>query len=215
MLPNLNRKTPNPTDKRRPSGKKGLDRQQVLKVARALCADGGVARLSIKELAQRLGIQPPSVYAHFAGLADIRRALALWGHGALTERLAQAVEGRHGTDAVLALGHAYLEFIRREPGLYSATVATPAADDVELRAASEHWMRIMRAALGDLGLAHDDIGHAVRGIRSIVHGFGQLESSGAFRAPLDRDASFSQVLRIFVKAVGEQGAAARARSSPS
>jgi AcrR family transcriptional regulator len=188
-------------------GKKGLDRQRVLEAARELCGSEGVERLTIKHLAHSLGIQPPSVYAHFnGGLADLRRALALWGHRALAGQLRQAVEGRQGAEALLGLGDAYLAFIRGEPGLYSATVATPDEDDVELRAASEEWVAVLYNTIADLGLAPDDVGHASRGIRSIVHGFGLLEASGAFRGPLDRDVSFAQVLRTFVAAVSRQGA---------
>ncbi|HSV81076.1 MAG TPA: TetR/AcrR family transcriptional regulator [Ramlibacter sp.] len=198
----------------RPAGKKGLDRQQVLEAARELCGSAGVQQLSVKELAQRLGIQPPSVYAHFqGGLADLRRALALWGHRALAEHLQGAAAGLAGSAALLALAHAYRDFIRREPGLYSATVATPREDDAELREASEVWVGVLFDAAQSLGLSHEDAVHALRGIRSIVHGFGLLETSGAFLGPVDRDSSFTQVLKTFVTAVAEQGIAKRGRAA--
>lgn len=215
MLPNVNRKTPEAGPGPRLPGKKGLDRQRVLQEARDLCAAGGLEALTIKELAQRLGIQPPSVYAHFDGLGGLRRALALWGHQALAGQLRDATRDRTGSDALQALGHAYLDFIRREPGLYSATVATPDVEDVELRAASEEWMQVLYGTLhGGLGLTPEEAVHAVRGIRSIVHGFGQLESRGAFRGAADRDTSFAQVLRTFVAAVSSQAACLRDGACP-
>lgn len=40
--------------------------------------------------------------------------------------------------------------------------------------------------------------HAVRGLRSIVHGFATLEAGGGFGMPLDRDESFLRLLRAYL-----------------
>jgi len=192
-------------------GRKGLGRRHVLDAARGLCDANGIEHLSIKELAERLGIRPPSVYAHFQGLGEIRRELALWGHRALAERLKECAIGLSGPDALFALGHAYLAFIRQEPGLYSATVATPARDDQELHAAADDWIGVFFTVLRTFDLSADDTVHAIRGVRSIVHGFGSLEAHGAFITALDRDASFDKMLRSLVQSIAEQQAAGRKR----
>ncbi len=181
--------------------KRRLDRAQVLKAARALSDVSGVDALSIKELADRLKIRPPSVYAHFGGLTELRRELALWAYRAITQKMTEAAVGLAGKDALLALGHAYLEFIRASPGLYSAIVPSPDVADTELRAAGVAWLAVFERVLATLGLPADHATHALRGIRSIVHGFGMLETNGAFRTPVDRDTSFRHVLQIFVEAI--------------
>lgn len=194
-------------------GRKGLDRTQVLQVARDLSNRSGVEQLSIKALAEQLGIRPPSVYAHFQGLPEVRRELALWGHRALAESLRRSAVGRSGGAALLACGKAYLEFIRREPGLYSATVPPPGPDDAELREAADEWLSVLLQILASVGLAPDNQVHALRGIRSIVHGFGHLEANGAFRTTLDRDLSFDQVLQTFVEAVSRPAASRTRRAA--
>ena len=204
----MNRKTTEskphrPATTARAGGRKGLDRQQVLQAARDLCGQQGIEQLSIRELADRLGIRPPSVYAHFKGLGEIRRALALWGHRALAEQLRNSAVGLSGEDALLALGRAYLAFIRAEPGLYSATVPTPDESDVELRAAADEWLAVFHRILAAIHPGEEERIHALRGIRSIVHGFGMLEAHGAFRTRYDRDASFQIVLQTFVSAVAK------------
>lgn len=192
---------PAPAPEARVSTRKGLDRQQVLQAARELCGQEGIRQLSIRALAERLDIRPPSVYAHFRGLPDIHRELALWGFRELADQLRRAAVGLSGGEALVAIGKAYLAFIRAEPGLYSATVPTPSEDDVELRAAADAWLAVFYQVLGGLGLHEEAQIHALRGIRSIVHGFGMLEASGAFRTKYDRDSSFEIVLRTFVEAV--------------
>lgn len=194
-----------------PAGKKGLDRTLVLQAARDLSDESGVGGLSIKSLAERLGIQPPSVYAHYAGLADLRRDLALWGHRELAQALRHAVIGLSGPPALIAAGQAFLAFIRQSPGLYSATITTPSPADVALRETADEGIEVLRRLLASMSLSEADQIHALRGLRSIVHGFGLLEAAGAFQTRLNRDESFARVLQTFVDAVSAQGQAPKAR----
>ena len=187
--------------------KRRLDRAQVLEAARALSDTSGVDALSIKELADKLGIRPPSVYAHFGGLPELRRELALWSYRAISAQMNQAATGLAGAEALLALGHAYLEFIRKSPGLYSAIVPAPDPADAELWAAGRAWLAPFERVLATLGLHAEDSIHALRGIRSIVHGFGMLETRGSFRTTVNRDTSFRRVLQAFVEGIEHRRAA--------
>lgn len=195
-----------------PRIKRRLDRAQVLEAARALSDTSGIDALSIKELADKLGIRPPSVYAHFAGLSELRRELALWSYRAISAQMNQVAAGLAGDEALLALGHAYLEFIRSSPGLYSAIVPAPDPADAELWAAGRAWLAPFERVLATLGLNAEDSIHALRGIRSIVHGFGMLETQGSFRTAVDRDTSFRRVLQTFVEGI-EQAVSGRSKTT--
>ena len=48
------------------------------------------------------------------------------------------------------------------------------------------------------GLDEDAAIHAVRGLRSIAHGFATLELAGGFGIPLARDESYLRLLRAYV-----------------
>lgn len=215
-MPTYIRKTTKEGASARPSvvagaqpGKKGIDRQQVLNAARELCNEHGVDGLSIKEVADRLGIRPPSLYAHFDGLVEIRRELAHWGHRLLAQQLRHSAVALAGADGVIAAAKAYLAFVREEPGLYSATVALGAMSDPDSREAASEWLSVLQRLFESMGLGHDDRVHAMRGIRSMVHGFGQLEAGGQFRTEVDRDASFDRMLRTFVEALSGASASGR------
>jgi hypothetical protein len=54
-------------------------------------------------------------------------------------------------------------------------------------------------------LGEDAAIHAVRGLRSIVHGFATLELAGGFGLALDRDESFLLLLRAYVAGLRARG----------
>jgi hypothetical protein len=70
--------------------------------------------------------------------------------------------------------------------------------DVELAAAEERVVRIVLAVLASFGLQGQDAIHAVRGLRSVVHGFASLEVAGGFGLPLDCDESFRRLIAMLV-----------------
>lgn len=176
----------------------GLDRAAVARAAAALADRDGLAALSLTELAADLGVRPPSLYNHVAGLGDIRRDLAVLGARDLGARLARAAAGRAGDDALVALAAAYRAFVRDHPGLYAAVQRPPAPDDEEWVAAATEVVAIVAQALTAYGLAGDDAIHAVRALRSLLHGFATLEADGGFGIPLDQDESFRRLLAIYI-----------------
>src|SRR5579871_2782002 len=95
----------------------GLDADAVVAAAAALADADGLEALTLAALAQRLGVRPPSLYAHVASLADLRARVATRGARELAARLQEAVAGRAGSDALAAAASAYRAFAREHPGL--------------------------------------------------------------------------------------------------
>ncbi|HEU5441581.1 MAG TPA: WHG domain-containing protein [Ktedonobacterales bacterium] len=176
----------------------GLDTNAVVRAAAEMADADGLHPLSLARLAERLGVRVPSLYNHVQGLPGLRRALALYGIGALHDALASAAIGRSGDEAVFALAAAYRNFVKAHPGLYEAMTRTPPGQDAEVAAASAAPVEVVQAVLAGYGLQGDDAVHAVRGLRSLVHGFVTLEVSGGFGMPLDVDESFRRLLRTYV-----------------
>lgn len=177
----------------------GLSRVAVVHAAAALADEEGLEGVTLARLAERLNIRTPSLYNHVAGLDGLRRELALLGMRELTARLGRSAVGKSGDGAVVALGHAYRAYAGERPGLYdAATLRPPDPRDRELIGASEELVAVVLAGLASYGFAQDDALHAVRGLRSVVHGFVSLEAVGGFGLPLDLDESFERLLRAFV-----------------
>lgn len=183
----------------------GLDREAVVQAAVKLLDSEGVGSLTLGRLAERLGVQTPSLYNHVDGLPGLLRQLALRNARDIAACMGDAAMGRAGPEALLAVAQAYRGYIKQHPGLYMASLrasGTQTQDgapvDVELAAAEERVVRIVLAALASFGLQGQDAIHAVRGLRSVVHGFASLEVAGGFGLPLDCDESFRRLIAMLV-----------------
>jgi AcrR family transcriptional regulator len=176
----------------------GLDRAAVVAAAAAIADAEGLEALTLGALAERLGIRAPSLYNHVAGLAGLRRELTLLGLQQMTARLGTAIMGKSGAQAVMALAEAYRAYVTEHPGVYATTLRATAPDDQALQQVSQRLIELVLAALSAYALHDDDAIHAVRGLRSLVHGFASLEAAGGFGMPLDRDESFRRLIATFV-----------------
>jgi AcrR family transcriptional regulator len=171
----------------------GLDRERVLRVAAELADSEGADHLTLGRLALRLGVRTPSLYNHVAGLPDVQRELALRARRSLGARLARAAAGKTRDEAVVALAEAFRAFIKEHPAQYALTVrASPTEQPKgrEMQAADDDIVGVALAVLASYGLGGEVAVHAVRALRSTVHGFTTLELAGGLGLPLDADESF-------------------------
>jgi AcrR family transcriptional regulator len=191
----------------------GTAQARLLKGATVLVNQLGLDDLSMSELARALNVRTPTLYSHVAGIDDLKRLLALHGLAELDRAMARATIGISGPAAVRALLSAYREFAEKNPGLYAATVPTPPRSDREWSAAVDRLMETFLACLQYYGLRGPEKVHALRGLRSLVHGFVSLESSGALKHPDNRNDSFAWLVESFLAAVEKMAAQSRAKQS--
>jgi AcrR family transcriptional regulator len=172
----------------------GLDRERVVDAAAALADAEGLGAVTLARVAAGLGVRAPSLYHHVAGRDDLVARIALRAVGELDAALRAAAMGRAGPEALAAVAHAYRDYARRHPGRYATTVSVPADGDPALLARAGEVVDVLLAVLRHWALEGDEAVHAVRVIRSAVHGFVALEAAGGFGLPLDRDASFDRLV---------------------
>ncbi|GAP13918.1 transcriptional regulator, TetR family [Longilinea arvoryzae] len=192
------------------SPKKRIDKDTVIRTAAAILEKGGADGLSLTRLAEKLGIQTPSLYNHIDGLAGLQRELSLLSARNLANRMEQAAIGRSGSQAILAIAQAYREYIKSAPALYQYTLRASGnrtQKDPELEAVEERSVRIVLVVVESFGLRGDDAIHAVRGLRSLIHGFASLEVAGGFGMPLDCDESFRRLLEIYIRGLPDSSTA--------
>jgi AcrR family transcriptional regulator len=191
--------------------KERLDKETVVKAAVELVNTEGLDALNLHRLAERLGVQTPSLYNHVDGLAGLNRDLALYSVRNLGECLGNATIGKSGPEALQALAQAYRDCIKAQPGLYMASLRVNHAtihEDAELQAAEERVVQVALAVVASFGIQGTDALHAVRGFRSVVHGFATLEVAGGFGLPLDCDESFSRLVRMLIHGLQHRADAA-------
>jgi AcrR family transcriptional regulator len=172
--------------------------------AAKLISEEGIEQLSLGRLAERLGIRSPSLYNHVAGLTGLKHDLALYCSRELIGRLTRATIGKSGREAIFALANAFRDYAREAPARYALTLQAPDAKDQELQDVARQLVDIARAVLAPYKLGEEEAIHAIRSLRSIVHGFISLEMSGGFGMPVDLDVSFHWLISMFVDGLERQ-----------
>lgn len=183
----------------------GLDRYTVVNTAVEMLDAGDT--LTLGRLAAHLDVQTPSLYNHIEGLPGLYRELALLNVRYLGERLGKAAIGKAGPAALAAVADAYRTYIKEHPGLYMASVRaarTQTLVNLELQAAEDEVVAIVVAVIASFGLDGDDAIHAVRALRSLVHGFTTLEVAGGFGLALEPDESFRRLVNLLIHGLEQE-----------
>lgn len=172
----------------------GLTADRLTAAAADLADEVGFENVSLSALARRFGVKDASLYSHVKNLQDLRTRLALLAGGEMIDRIAVAVAGRSGKDALAAFAGAYREYALERPGRYAATQIridqSVVADSPALRRTAEITYGMLRA----YGLEEPDLTDAVRLLRSTFHGYCALESTGGFGAPRAVQASWDKAI---------------------
>lgn len=175
----------------------GLTTQAVTHAAATVADREGAAALTLSRVADELGVRPPSLYNHVAGLDALTRAVALAGIDALADACRTAVMGRTGADGLRAIAHVYRAFAAAHPGVYPLTQLTRPGD-AEYEAAAARVLEPLLALLASFGLSGTPRIHAARSVRSALHGFVLLEQQSGFGLDVDVDDSFAWMLRVLL-----------------
>lgn len=176
----------------------GLTRERLVSVAAQLADEYGFEHLTLAGVAKRLGIRIPSIYNHVDGLPGLRRELALLGGRQILEMVLHAVRGKSADDAVTAIASTLRYYAIDHPGLYAASVRAPAADDLEAQRLSGEIVGIIMDVFKSYRFDDIEAIHAVRGLRSVIHGYVMLEKAGGFGMPIDREESYQFLVESFL-----------------
>ncbi len=188
----------------------GLAPASVTEAGAALADEIGLAQLTMGLLAERLGVKTPSLYKHVGGLADLTHRIAVLAMIEAGDAVRDATQGRAGSDALVAGAQAMRTFVKDHPGRYAAANSAVAiGPDDPLIAASNRvlasWVAMLRGYRLDPG---QEI-HALRALRSMVHGFASLEVGGGFQYSTDIDESFTWLVSLIDHGLKSAQAASR------
>jgi AcrR family transcriptional regulator len=173
----------------------GLTSTAVVAAGAELADEVEFQNVTMGLLAERLGVRTPSLYKHVDSLAALQRGIAILAMNQLGEAVGAAVQGLAGRDALAAFATATREYVVTHPGRYTATVGAgvSGADD-PLDVASRRAIGSLAAVLRGYGIADDEMDHALRAVRSILHGFAILQAGNGFQWSADPDVSFEWMI---------------------
>jgi AcrR family transcriptional regulator len=122
--------TRQPSRRRRP---RGAVRDGLVAAGLELARAGGPDAVVLREATRMVGVVPNAAYRHFAGRDELLAAVCTAALRELADRMAVGVARVPGTfgdpeaarSRFHAIGVAYLEFARQEPGLFATAFALP------------------------------------------------------------------------------------------
>jgi AcrR family transcriptional regulator len=172
----------------------GLTTERVVRAGAELADEVGFDRVTVSEVARRFDVKVASLYSHVKSSQDLKIRIALFALEELAERVADALAGRAGKDALAAYANAYRDYARQHPGRADAA-RTRLDHETALASAGVRHSEMTRAILRGYDLAEPEQTHAVRLLGGVFQGYVSLEMSGSFShsAP-DPEVSWARVL---------------------
>lgn len=151
-------------------------REEITRAARQLLEQEGDEALTMRNLADRLGIKAPSLYKHVKNRQEIETLLA-------AEALAEMAETLAAESDLAGMGRAYRKWALANPGLYRVATTRPLdrenlPEGVEQAAA----LPLVEAVGGDIDRA--------RALWAQAHGLTLLELDGRFPEGADIEAAW-------------------------
>lgn len=157
----------------------GLTRGRLVAAAASFADEYGFDLLTLAALARQFDVKLASLYSHIRNSDDLKTGVALFALSELADRADEAVAGRAGKDALIALANVHRDFAREHPGLFQAARFRI---DAAAAAASggARLSRTNQAVLRGYPLTETDRIHAIRLLGSFFLGFSVLELAGSF-----------------------------------
>jgi len=172
-----------------------LTPESVTEAGAALVDEIGFDHLSMGLLAERLGVRAPSLYKHVSSQADLAHRIAVLALTELGDVIRDATQGRAGSDALAAGAQAMRTWVQEHLGRYAAgNAARPTGPDDPLLPAADRVLASWSAMLRGYQLDPGQEIHALRLLRSVLHGFVTLEVAGGFQIDTPVNDSFTWMI---------------------
>jgi AcrR family transcriptional regulator len=170
-----------------------LNRSQVIAATWELAAERGLAAVTMRAVADQLGVTPMALYRHVGdkqGLID-----------GLVERLLEKIPMPDPKlpwrERLPMLATGIRAIARAHPDLFPLLFHRPA-----ITPAARRPREAVYAALRDAGLAEDDVVRLERMLSTFILGFAASEAGGRL-AGLDADAEFSYAVGLIGQLIGD------------
>jgi AcrR family transcriptional regulator len=177
-------------------------RQEILKAALALADEQGLAAVTMRAVAARVGLTPMALYPRIGGKDGLLDGLV---ERLLGELMTTVESHQDATERLLALARAVRDLARRHPAAFSLMMARPSRTPEALRQLDAYY-----ATLLEIGVAPRHVPRVERLLSTFALGFATSEVAGRFGTVDPRPARVKQDLQSYpahatLRAVIERG----------
>ena len=177
----------------------GLDKETVVMAAAELANDVGFENVSLKLLAERLGVRSPSLYNYVSGLDELKHEVMLYGWHSISIEIINAVGNSGGYDAIRAMCRAFYRFSSDNKGVFNAMLWYNQYADERTLEATKSLFSVMYGLFTQVNIPRWKAEHIIRTFRSFLEGFSLLVNNRSFGHSASIDESFEMSLNILIE----------------
>lgn len=175
---------------------KGLTKEKIIAEAISAIEESGQSKISLHELARRLGIKTPSLYNHIKNSKDLRHEIFRCAITLFVDNQNAATKGKQKDEAVKAFAEAYFSFAHENRGLYRLVMSMPQDNDDTEKELAVPLLETAIKLLSEYGLSEEACIHWQRVFRATLHGYVSQEDLGYFYYYQDADLKKSRELAV-------------------
>ncbi|WGS45453.1 TetR/AcrR family transcriptional regulator [Burkholderia sp. JSH-S8] len=157
----------------------GLTVDRLVEAGAKLADEAGFEHVTGAALARGFNVKLASLYSHIPSLDDLKARIALFALKELTDRATDALAGRTGKDALVALANVYREYARVHPGRFAAA-RYPVSHERAAASEGPRLASMTAAVLRSYDIPDTEQVHAIRLLGGFFMGYATLEGSGSF-----------------------------------
>lgn len=181
----------------------GIDKETIIRSAAQLVNQAGIERITMKMLADKLGVKPPSLYNHMKGLEDLKKQLMIFGWTQAKEKLLLSLAGVSGYDAIKAMCYAFYDYATENTGLFEVMLWYNKFQNEEAAEATAELLAVIFKVTRSLDIPDNYCFHLIRTFRGFLEGFFLLVNNGSFGHPLPVTDSFEISVNILIAGIKE------------
>ncbi len=168
-------------------------RDEAVAAALHLLESEGERALTMRRVADEVGVRAPSLYKHLSGRDELVAALQAEGLAAMGAAFAVAGRSRSARGRLAALAAAYRRFALERPELYRLTAGRRLLRELLPDGLEDRVGSVLVSAVGGDG-------NRARAVWAFAHGLAELELADRFPPGADLDAAWRAGVTAFAPA---------------
>ena len=160
-----------------------VTKAEVIKTASDMADRNGLHNVSLKAIAENLGIRTPSLYNHIGSLDELLREIAHSGMRTMNEKMIRAAIGKTGDSALKLVAVEYLNYMIEHPGVYEIIQWANWNGTEETAAINNEYISLLNAFIIPYNLEIESSREVLNMITGFIHGYTTLQLRYAFSNP--------------------------------
>lgn len=160
-----------------------ISKPLVIQTASAIADDSGLNQVTLKNVAEKLGIRTPSLYNHIESLEELLREVAHNGMESMNQSMMQAAIGKSGIDAIHAVSWEYFSYVLQHPGVYETIQWATWHGNEKTSQIWNQYISLLKTLILSCGFNESDVKEITDLLTGILHGYTSLQLRNALENP--------------------------------